>query len=320
MFDPFKFPSVDNRILPTFVCNLDKTPATPRGFYDATLDPCTLRTQIGDRKDFLLGVPTGELSDLDVLDLDPPLGLDWLARHHNDIPKTRTHYTRRAGLHLLFRHKHGLRCSASKIALGVDIRAEGGYIIWWPNHGLSVDNPNLVADWPSDLLVQASMPTPAPPMAVPDRHIINVPKKKWYNWEDCQKILAPSDSDNVIITELYNTILYQGICRSGTAIDRDFVVRKFSRESRYAVQVAAQTWRELSVVWPGERNDLLNKKSYTAGRLMSKLWTNPKNFIRALWRGAVDNNLVRDDGMRSVTSTIESGIIAGLQNPYPDLD
>ena len=318
MFDPFKFPSVDNRILPTFVCNLDKTPATPRGFYDATLDPKTLRAQIGDRRDFLLGVPTGELSGLDVLDLDPPLGHDWLDRHRTEIPETRTHYTRRAGLHLLFRHRQNLRCSASKLGLGVDVRADGGYVIWWPSHGLSVDNPNLVADWPSDIISQAGH---ASKMALPNRTLLPFGfGSGWMDWRQCQEILAPDDHDNSIVDEIYQSIWHQSTVRLGLAIGGEFKVSKFSRESRYAVQSAAQTYVEISNAKPGSRNYLLNKKSYAAGRLMAKNWTTAKNFVRALWRGAIECNLIQDDGAYSVIKTIESGIIAGLQNPYPDLD
>jgi hypothetical protein len=41
-------------------------------------------------------------------------------------------------LHLIFQHAAGLRCSAEKIAAGVDVRAIGGYVIWWPAAGLPV--------------------------------------------------------------------------------------------------------------------------------------------------------------------------------------
>jgi hypothetical protein len=35
-------------------------------------------------------------------------------------------------LHFFFQHAPGLRCSRGLIAPGVDVRADGGYVIWWP--------------------------------------------------------------------------------------------------------------------------------------------------------------------------------------------
>ena len=49
-------------------------------------------------------------------------------------------------LHLIFRHTAGLRSSAGRIAAGVDVRATGAYIIWWPAAGLPVSTSRTSGD------------------------------------------------------------------------------------------------------------------------------------------------------------------------------
>jgi hypothetical protein len=79
--------------------------------------------------------------------------MDWLAGQ--SLPQTRTHATRRGGRHYLFRHAVGLRCSNSKIAQGVDVKADGGFIIWWPKEGLEVSFAEALAPWPEWLVEKA---------------------------------------------------------------------------------------------------------------------------------------------------------------------
>jgi hypothetical protein len=139
--------------LPRFPCNLDKRPLTARGHLDATSSP------IDESRWPLTGVPTGTASGLDVLDVDTA---GWLDEHYSRLPATRVHETRSGGRHLLFRHAQGLRCSASRVAPGVDVRADGGYVIWWPRAGLRVLSDAPIADWPGWLLQLARPPSGAP--------------------------------------------------------------------------------------------------------------------------------------------------------------
>jgi hypothetical protein len=161
--------------LPVFPCKPDKRPATKRGFLDATRDPAgVVDLWRGCRAtETLIGVPTGDVSGFDALDIDPRHGGDeWLTEASDRIPATRWHHTRSGGLHLLFRHADGVRNSAGRtrhrgIAPGVDVRGSGGYIIWWPAHGCRVDNQALGATWP-EWLLRIMMPPKAayrpPPM------------------------------------------------------------------------------------------------------------------------------------------------------------
>jgi len=99
----------------------------------------------------LVGVPTGSVSGFDVLDVDVA-GLGWLDEVWDRLPPTRTHATRSGGRHLFFKHVDGLRNSAGRVREGVDVRADGGFVIWWPRQGLRVLSDAEIAEWPAWLL------------------------------------------------------------------------------------------------------------------------------------------------------------------------
>jgi hypothetical protein len=147
---------------PSFPCNGLKRPTTPNGFKDAALPAHGLATLWLRHPGELVGVPTGPASGLAVLDVDLSKGgATWWDANRARLPATRLHETRSGGLHVLFEQRVGLKCSVAKIAPGIDVRAEGGYIIWWPAAGFSVvDHP--LADWPAWLTPPEPVP-PAPP-------------------------------------------------------------------------------------------------------------------------------------------------------------
>jgi hypothetical protein len=152
-----------------FPCRADKRPATPRGFKDATFDHSLLRELWWRHPGPLIGVPAGDISGFDTLDIDPRHGGEcWFAAHKDSLPPTRVHRTRSGGLHLFFQHEPGLRCSAGRIAAGVDVRATGGYVIWWPAAGLPMPSELPMTTWPDWLLVQLS----SPPRAATARVIV----------------------------------------------------------------------------------------------------------------------------------------------------
>jgi len=102
----------------------------------------------------LVGVPTGSVSGFDVLDVDVA-GLGWLDSVWDRLPPTRAHATRSGGRHLFFKHADGLRNSAGRISAGVDVRADGGFVIWWPRQKLRVLSDAEIAEWPDWLLALA---------------------------------------------------------------------------------------------------------------------------------------------------------------------
>jgi hypothetical protein len=120
--------------VPVFFCAANKRPTCPHGFKDATCDPAALQALWRKHPGSLVGVPTGSASGIFVVDIDGPKhesAEEWLERHAPTLPDTRHHRTQSGGLHMLFEHR-GLACSVSKLAHGVDIRGDGGYVIWWP--------------------------------------------------------------------------------------------------------------------------------------------------------------------------------------------
>lgn len=136
--------------LPCFPCSASKAPITPHGFKDATADRNDLALLWRLHPGPLVGVPTGDASGLNVLDIDARHGgRGWFSENRARLPATRVHRTRSGGLHLVFRHEPGLRCSAGRVAPGVDVRADGGYVIWWPAAALPVLCAASPAPWPA---------------------------------------------------------------------------------------------------------------------------------------------------------------------------
>ena len=164
--------------LPVFACGHDKRPVTQHGFHDATRDPAEIKAQFGTPGAAMIGVPTGQGAGFFVVDLDVKngaQGLEWLAANQHRLPRTRTHKTRSGGQHLLFQWPEGrtVRNSASRIAPGVDVRGNGGYIIAPPSPDYEIADHSALAEAPAWLLamidppvapraIDAPRPSPAP--------------------------------------------------------------------------------------------------------------------------------------------------------------
>ena len=126
-----------------FPCKPEKTPYTKKGFKDATSDPDQLQKWWKRHPDALIGVRTGPESGIFVLDIDVDAekgidGTTWLAKmetEHGKLPFGPRARTPRGGLHLYFCYPSDrvVRCSAGKLAPGVDVRGVGGYAIVPPS-------------------------------------------------------------------------------------------------------------------------------------------------------------------------------------------
>lgn len=153
--------------LPCFPCNAEKQPIVSGGFHAATADAAELDLLFSAAGARMIGVPTGRASGWVVVDVDVKGGAGgdaWLRDNRHRIPVTRAHATRSGGTHLVFRapaHVE-IRNSNSRIARGVDVRGEGGYVIVPPSPGYEIADETPIVDMP-DWLVEACRTPEAPP-------------------------------------------------------------------------------------------------------------------------------------------------------------
>jgi hypothetical protein len=133
--------------IPVFPCK-GKKPLTRRGFKDAS----TLTQQItawwNAHPDANIGIPTGKISGLLVLDVDGERGgfggLEALEAERGEITRTRTHSTGSGGVHHLYKYPgEHFGNSSGTLPSGLDIRGEGGYIIAPPS---ATTHPYTVLD------------------------------------------------------------------------------------------------------------------------------------------------------------------------------
>lgn len=124
----------------------EKSPFTTHGLRDASQDAQQIRAWWARNPDALVGVPTGAITRLLVVDYDQQkadtAANDWILEHTEELCATRVHGTLNGGRHYLFQipagseYRNGVCVVLGGTKrIGVDTRGDGGYIIWWPLHG-----------------------------------------------------------------------------------------------------------------------------------------------------------------------------------------
>jgi len=169
-----------------FPCGGNKQPLTPHGFKDASSDESIIREWWSRWPDAGIGIPTGKINNIIVLDIDmdSERGLDGeaalqdlLIRESAEIPTTRTIRTPRGGRHLYFKHPdRPVKNSTSKIGLGLDIKGDGGYIIAPPSHNgngknytVEIEGPIADSpDWLEKLIIEDEL-APASTLSLPPK-------------------------------------------------------------------------------------------------------------------------------------------------------
>ena len=126
----------------------------------------------------LIGVACGDASGISVLDVDIKSNdaRAWWLQNQHRLPETRTYRTRGGGLHAVFQHTPGVRNVQGEPIPGIDVRGEGGYVIWWFAAGHECLDHTVPAPWPA-WLSQLFWPPPPPvhyrraPVTLSDRDL-----------------------------------------------------------------------------------------------------------------------------------------------------
>lgn len=142
-----------------------KRPATVNGVKDATRNAETIEAWWQQDPEFNIGVACGAVSGIFVVDVDgvdAEAELNKLEREYGTLPPSVEVITPRPGRHIYFQAPQtSVRNSAGKIAPGVDVRGDNGYVISPPSvlvsgrrYAWSVDSASVIAEAPDWLLAR----------------------------------------------------------------------------------------------------------------------------------------------------------------------
>jgi len=111
-----------------------KTPATAHGFKDATRDPGQITRWWARMPDANIGIATGAVSGIVVIDVDDnPGAIQWFeTTEGRETPDTLMGFTGGGGWHLVYKHP-GQHIGNSPLSKDVHVRADGGYIVAPPS-------------------------------------------------------------------------------------------------------------------------------------------------------------------------------------------
>ncbi|MEM8971056.1 MAG: DUF3987 domain-containing protein [Pseudomonadota bacterium] len=272
--------------VPVFPCDAaTKQPLTKNGFKDASRDLAQIRAWWSRHPNAMIGMPTGEASGIDAIDLDidQAKGLDGVKALSEvaqeagyEIPVTQGTRTPRGGRHLYFRHKPGgLRNRTAAIKPGIDIRGEGGYVIM-PG---SVRADGLFYEWTHD-------PSRYPVADLPD----------WLEKLLLEKPARTQAPHNINASPSFGHRHHK--------YDNPYVRAAFDAEIQSVSSASA-----------GSRNDALNRAAFSLGQFVPGGHLSRGDVEGALYQAAEGVGLVADDGERSVRATIASGLNAGAGEP-----
>lgn len=139
-----------------------KHPTTANGVKDASGDEADIRRWFGNGIAFNIGIAAGSFSGLVVLDIDPKNG-GYESIKQFTIPPTLEVITGSGGKHYYYALPEGveIRNSAGKLAAGLDVRGENGYVVAPPSIHASGNEYRWAVDpravrpvpWPKELRI-----------------------------------------------------------------------------------------------------------------------------------------------------------------------
>lgn len=107
-----------------------KIPATKWLEYQSRLPSVDEINQWWGREDYNIGIVTGAVSGIMVIDCDSPSAITaFLELYKGDAPRVRTP----RGMHFFFKYEEGMQNSVRVAGYDLDIRADGGYVVAPPS-------------------------------------------------------------------------------------------------------------------------------------------------------------------------------------------
>jgi hypothetical protein len=208
-----------------------KEPATRRGLYEATSNTATLRRYFTGAHPYNIGVRTGVPSNVFVLDIDGERGFSSLAElveRHGLLPPTLTSATGK-GRHYWFVACRPVPCSVGKIAAGIDIRGDGGYVVAPP----SVHPSGAIYRWVND----------EPPAEAPD-WLLKLARHR-------PEVVPPPTTDRVTCTDNY--------CRAALEREIRLVADAVQGGRNHALNRASFSLHQLVAIGKLEASDVVNR-------------------------------------------------------------
>jgi hypothetical protein len=146
-------------------------------------------------RDANVGIVTGEISNLIVLDIDPKHGgdatLERLERRFRPLSATVEAVTGGGGRHLYFAHPGGLTRNRAGLAQGIDLRGDGGYVVAPPSIHPSGQpprrSPGICCGTASTPMWRSSCCWPGTACAVGPRLMTPRLLKSWQASPECTK-------------------------------------------------------------------------------------------------------------------------------------
>ncbi|MEL7658823.1 MAG: bifunctional DNA primase/polymerase, partial [Bacillota bacterium] len=110
-----------------------KHPKTKNGYKDGSADEDVITAWWEKYPDANIGIVTGKATDIIVIDIDPRNGgnetLKKLIAEYGELPDTCIVKTGGGGRHYYFKYPTDIKTIKSSLGQGVDIKADGGYVV-----------------------------------------------------------------------------------------------------------------------------------------------------------------------------------------------